>query len=153
MEDVVVGKAVSNVRAKPAVVTFDNGERHITSGQWCPSLVADEVILRGNEKPISIGGLAKFAYGGGSISNKRKARKNLRRLTLDLIARGYVALVFYDSGTRAAQFVKLYNSNCEEDRQALDHHLAKMQERGDLLHKERVRAMQIAEATTITDAA
>jgi len=151
MQEVSSGKAISNTRAKPTFLTIGS-ERRISTGQWNHSLMADHVILEGNEKPLPIGTLAKVAHGSGSPRNKKNVRRNLRRLRQELMSRGYLLLITYEH-LKGAQFAKLYNPNSEEDRQTLDHTLGMMQKKGDLLHSEQMRARQIAEATNITDAA
>lgn len=128
------GKSVvpTTERAKPILVTVGN-RQIISSGRWNDKVMADYVLTNGRSKWVSVGALAKVAYGHQDMTTKRKVRRYLHSLFLLLVVeRDEFLVIEYEPKRGRAMAVKLFEQGSEMDRQALHLKLEKMRSRSEL---------------------
>lgn len=116
---------VSKKRPAPELMTV--GRRQIISnGRWVDALIADYVILHGKDKWLTVGDLAKVAWGQNTPTTQQRARKCLSKLFLHMMDRGHFVVIEYQPPHNRAQAVKMFDRTSEQQRQALETKLGKM---------------------------
>lgn len=142
--------APTTTRAKPELVTI--GTRQIiSSGRWNDELIADYVMLNGKDRWITIGELAKVAWGQNTLSTKARARTYLSRLFKHILLRHGMLIVVESAEPKhhfRAQAIKVYNPESEQERQCLSAKLHKMERSRELTAEWYERALGILQQIT-----
>ncbi len=79
--------------------------------------MADHMIARGQDRWWTVGALAKIAYGGNTIGNKKLVRARLPGLFNELLERGMLLVREFD-GSRVSA-VKIFDHSSEHERQSM----------------------------------
>lgn len=133
--------AVRPERSKPTLVTVGN-KQIISSGRWNDELMAEYVIANGRAKWLTIGNLARTAYGNGSPRSKERVRQCLHKLFKILMTTfGELLVVEYGPPFNRARSVKLFDRKSELDRQTLKNKLEKMRQRRELTAEQYEKAI------------
>ena len=138
-------------RRRPVLV--QNGKKVTTSDlQFHPTLAADYITDRGRKRWVPTGELARVFFMRDSKDNRMKIRRRLSRIWQAVLSRN--DLLIYDIHPReGTQAVKIFNPQSEEERQALDARLGRMEKLGMLKADQVVKARQlkaVAEALAAT---
>ncbi len=147
--DIQSSKAAVSIieKAKPELVTIGN-RQIISSGRWNDNLMADYIAINGRTKWLSIGELAKVAWGQNTPTTKARARKRLSSLFAHLLVNcGQLMVVEYSPPRNRAQAVKLFDPTSEPERQALSSKLMKLLNNKELSSERYERAMVILSAS------
>ena len=145
----MIGKentSVTNIagRTKPTLVTIGN-KQVISNGRWNDILMADYVSEHGQDKWIQIGKLAGV-LGANTIPNKKRVRKGLSRLFMELRNRGLFLVVEYNGDYNSANAVKVADISSEQDRQNVMARLARMWKRKELTEDEYHKSQNLINA-------
>ena len=136
----------SGERAKPTLVTVEEGRKIILGGRWNDGLMADYVIGNGSDKWLTVGHLAKVGCGSNTIPNKKRVRNNLSSLFLELMNRGMFLAIEYGDDFKAASAVKIADLKSVEDRQNVETKLDGMKKRKELTSEKYDRAITLVRA-------
>jgi hypothetical protein len=131
------------LKAKPELITI--GNRQVSStGMWNDNLMMDYIETNGKDRWISIGELAKVAWGQNTITTKARARSYLTRIwKAFLIERGLLVVIEYEGPHHRANNVKVFNKDSTEDRQVLDRKLDTLKTRGELSTEQYDKALKL----------
>jgi hypothetical protein len=119
-------------RAKPTLVTIGN-RQVISSGRWNDELAAHYVMTHGRDKWLSVGDLAKLAYGQNVPRSKKMVRRRIASLFHTIRNEyGEFLVVEYGPPNNRAKAVKLFDVKSEMERQAVRSRLESMRKRREM---------------------
>src|SRR5262249_44282189 len=104
-EDNSVARVIE--RTKPTLVTIGN-RQIISTGRWNNDCVAQHVLAHGRAKWVTVGDLARLAYGQNTPRSKERVRKCLNRLFRHFLSLGELLVVEYAPPRNRASAVKVY---------------------------------------------
>lgn len=136
--------ASTTERAKPELLTIGN-RQIISTGRWNNGLIADYLMLHGSSKWLTVGEIAKVAWGQNTISTKKRARRCLSHLWhYLLVERGQLLVIEYSpDGHHQAQALKIYDPQSVSDRQVIEIRLERMSKTKELTEDRYQRACSL----------
>lgn len=132
-------------RTKPTLVTVGN-KQIISSGRWNDELMAEYVLVNGRSKWLTIGELAKVAYGQNMPRTKERVRRCLYKLFSYMLHRNKELLSIECGPRNRAMAVKVFSQHSEQDRQNLVVKLERMRKRRELTSDQYEQALIVLES-------
>lgn len=118
-------------RTKPTLVTIGN-KQVISSGRWNDDLMVQYVLENARSKWLTVGDLARTAYGQNTPKSKERVRRCLSRLFHALRDRQEFLAIEYDSPRNRAISVKVADLTSALDVQNVIRKLERMRKRREL---------------------
>jgi len=130
MTSVTTGSAVTR-RHKPELVKI--GRRWVSKDhRWHNGLMADYIEEKAIDRWVTMGDLAKVAFGGNTVCNRDRARSKIAGLFNTLLERGKLLVRQFDERDRNYA-VKLFNPADQYERKLIEKRAS-----SELRRKERI---------------
>ncbi len=150
MSDEMVGKElvltapntdVVRQRSKPTLVQI--GRRLVSSdGLFHPALAAEYLLMNARKQWVTVAELSRIFCHANTIDGKRRVRKSLFGVFLNLLNRG--EFLVYETVTNGRiQAVKLLDGHSEQERQAARPQIERMKLRHQLTTAKYEKALQV----------